>query len=95
VYCKVSALYGRVKAQPAPKDLAFYKPILDLSVEAFGEDRLVFGSDWPVSEATADYAAVLDLVKGYFTDKGQAVCGKVFRQNAAKVYGIPEPKDNK
>ena len=92
VYCKVSALYGRVKTQPAPKDLAFYKPILDLAVEAFGEDRLVFGSDWPVSEATADYAAVIDLVKGYFAEKGLAVSNKVFCQNATKFYGIPEPK---
>ncbi len=92
VCCKVSALYGRVKKQPAPKELDFYKPVLDLAVEAFGEDRLVFGSDWPVSEATTDYAAVLDLVKGYFADKGQAVSNKVFCQNAAKFYGIAEPK---
>lgn len=92
VSCKVSALYGRVKRQPAPKELDFYKPILDLAVEAFGEDRIVFGSDWPVSETTADYAAVIDLVKGYFAAKGQGVSNKVFCRNAAKFYGIPEPK---
>ena len=92
VYCKVSALYGRVKKQPAPKSLDFYKPILDLAVEAFGEDRIVFGSDWPVSEATADYEAVLGLVKGYFAERGQAVPHKVFCRNAAKFYGIAEPK---
>jgi L-fuconolactonase len=95
VSCKVSALYGRVKPQPAPKDLAFYKPLLDLAVDAFGEDRLVFGSDWPVSEATAGYAAVVDLAKGYFADKGPAVADKVFRRNAAKFYGIPEPTPDK
>jgi L-fuconolactonase len=91
-FCKVSALYGRVQKQPAPKSLDFYKPILDLAGEAFGEDRIVFGSDWPVSEATADYTAVVDLVKRYFADKGQAVSNKVFCQNAAKFYGITEPK---
>ncbi|MCU0702621.1 MAG: sulfatase-like hydrolase/transferase [Fimbriiglobus sp.] len=93
VYCKVSALYGLVKKQPAPKSLDFYKPVLDLAVEAFGEDRLVFGSDWPVSEMTDDYASVLKLVKGYFAEKGEAVSNKVFHQNAVKFYGIPEPKD--
>ena len=90
-FCKVSALYGRVKKQPAPKGLAFYRPILDLAVEAFGEDRLLFGSDWPVSEATADYAAAVALVKGYFADKGPAVSKKVLCLNAVTFYGIPEP----
>ena len=45
VYCKVSALFGRVKKQPAPRDIAFYQPILDLTFECFGEDRLVYGSN--------------------------------------------------
>lgn len=92
VYCKVSALYGRVKQQPASKSLDLYKPILDLAMEAFGEDRIMFGSDWPVSEATADYAAVVNLAKEYFADKGQTVVNKVFCRNAAKFYGIAEPK---
>ncbi len=60
VFCKVSALYGRVEKQPAPQDIAFYAPVLDLVVDCFGEDRLVFGSDWPVTEATGDYASVLN-----------------------------------
>ncbi len=72
-----------MKVQPAPKDLGFYQPILDLAVEAFGEDRLVFGSDWPVSEATADYAAVIDLVKGFFAEKGPAVSYRVFCHRAS------------
>jgi len=92
VYCKVSALYGRVKQQPAPPGIEFYRPILDLAVEAFGEDRLVFGSDWPVSEATGDYAAVIGLVKGYFAEKGQAAANRVLWQNASNFYGIPAPK---
>jgi L-fuconolactonase len=90
VHCKVSALYGRVKAQPAPKDLAFYTPILDLAFDAFGEDRLVFGSDWPVSEQTADYAATVALVKAYVEAKGPAVAAKVLRTNAAAFYGLDE-----
>lgn len=92
VYVKVSALYGRVKQQPAPKTLDFYKPILDLAVETFGEDRILFGSDWPVSESTADYTAVVELVKEYFAEKGEVVSNKVFRENAVKFYGIPNPQ---
>lgn len=89
VHCKVSALYGRVRQQPAPKDLDFYRPVLDLAFECFGEDRLIFGSDWPVSEATGDYASVLALTRAYFGAKGPAVCEKLFHRNAVGFYAIP------
>jgi L-fuconolactonase len=89
VSCKVSALYGRVEQQPAPKDLEFYRPIMDLAFECFGEDRLIFGSDWPVTKATGDYASVLALTRGYFDGKGPGVGEKLFFRNAERVYAIP------
>jgi L-fuconolactonase len=92
VYCKVSALYGRVEKQPAPKELGFYQPILDLAFECFGEDRLVYGSDWPVTEATGDYASVLALTRSYFDQKGKDVSEKLFHRNAEKFYAIPVAK---
>lgn len=92
VYCKVSALYGRVAKQPAPKELSFYKPVLDLAFECFGEDRLIYGSDWPVTETTGDYASVLALTRSYFEPKGAEVCEKLFHRNAEKFYAIPPVK---
>lgn len=89
VYCKVSALYGRVQKQPAPKDLAFYRPILDLAFDCFGEERLIFGSDWPVSETTGDYASVIALTRSYFDAKGPEVSDKLFHRNAVRFYAIP------
>ena len=89
LYCKVSALYGRFATQPAPRELAVYRPILDLAFESFGEDRLVFGSDWPVSESTADYAALLALTREYVAPKGADVIKKLFHRNAVKFYAIP------
>ncbi len=88
VYCKVSALYGRVEVQPAPQEISYYKPILDLAFEAFGEDRLVFGSDWPVTEKTGDYASVLKLTRAYFDAKGAGVSKKLFSENAKRFYAI-------
>lgn len=90
VYCKVSALYGRVEKQPAPKDIAFYSPVIDLVFDCFGEDRLIFGSDWPVTETTGDYASVLKLTRAYFDAKGPAVSEKLFYKNAVKFYRVPE-----
>ncbi len=92
VRCKVSALFGRWEKQPAPQDLAAYTDVLDLAFERFGEDRLIFGSDWPVSEQTADYASVLRLTRTYFDRKGHAVSEKLFQQNAAAFYRPPTPK---
>jgi predicted TIM-barrel fold metal-dependent hydrolase len=92
VHCKVSALFGRWEKQPAPQDLAAYTEALDLAFECYGEDRLIFGSDWPVTEQTADYAAVLRLTRAYFDRKGRAVSEKLFHQNAAAFYRPPPPE---
>lgn len=88
VYCKVSALYGRVKKQPAPRDIKFYKEVLDLAWECYGEDRLVYGSDWPVTRTSGDYASVLTLTRAYFDGKGQVASAKLFHQNATRFYGL-------
>jgi len=90
VTCKISALYGRVKKQPAPRDIGFYKEVLDLAWECYGEDRLIYGSDWPVTRTSGDYASVLKLTRAYFDNKGQAVSAKLFYKNAARFYGVSE-----
>lgn len=90
VFCKVSALFGRVKSQPAPINLTFYKPILDLALECFGEDRIIFGSDWPVTRTTADYASVLKITRDYFEKKGPTVSLKLFASNAKKFYALED-----
>jgi L-fuconolactonase len=88
VYCKVSALFGRVKQQPAPTELRFYQPILDLAYESFGPDRLIYGSDWPVSNTTSDYTTVMKLTKSYFAPKGTKILRQVFSENAQSFYGV-------
>ena len=53
VFLKVSALVestGR-RDGTAPRDVEFYRPWLDIAWNAFGPDRLIYGSDWPVSSA--------------------------------------------
>jgi len=89
IYCKVSAMYGRFKEQPAPQDIESYKEILDLAYATFGEDRLIYSSDWPVTERTDDYTSVVELTKSYFVTKGKSVARKVFFENAKRFYKIP------
>lgn len=90
VFCKVSALYGRVEKQPAPQDIIYYTPVIDLVFECFGEDRLIYGSDWPVSETTGDYASVVKLTKAYFDRKGRDVSEKLFHKNAVRFYRVSD-----
>ena len=78
------------KPQPAPKKVSFYLPILELAYDVFGEDRLVYGSDWPVTETTGDYESVLKLTRSWAVTKGDSFELKLFYKNAVRFYGIPK-----
>jgi L-fuconolactonase len=86
VYCKVSGLVESAQISPAPDDVGYYTPTLDVLWEAFGEDRLVYGSNWPVSERFADYATVQRIVMEYFKTKGPEATEKYFWKNAKTAY---------
>jgi predicted TIM-barrel fold metal-dependent hydrolase len=88
VYCKVSALVEATRKtnRDAPTDPAFYAPVLDALWEAFGPDRLIYGSNWPVSERAASYADLFGIVHAYFAGKGQPVLKKFLRDNAIAAY---------
>ena len=88
VYCKVSGLVegtGRTDGT-APHDVQFYTPVLDAVWEAFGENRLIYGSNWPVSERFAALATVQKIVHDYFAAKGRTHLEKVFGGNAKVAY---------
>lgn len=90
VFMKVSGLVegtGRRGGQ-APSDSAIYQPILDALWHPFGEDRLIYGSNWPVSLLFAPYTTVLQIVKDYFATKGPRATAKYFRRNAVRVYQL-------
>jgi len=88
VYCKVSALVEMSQVQPAPTDPAFYVPTLDALWRAFGEDRLVYGSNWPVSDRAGEYGTVIGVVRDYFEAKGAAAAAKYWHGNAEVAYNL-------
>lgn len=85
VYVKVSGVL-RDEGNRVPKDTAFYKPRLDLLFDIFGEDRVVYGSDWPHSDRWGQYPEGLKVVREYFEAKGQAIAEKYFWRNSIKAY---------
>jgi L-fuconolactonase len=91
IYMKVSALMEQSVVQPAPANVDFYRPTLDALWESFGEDRLIYGSNWPVSDRAGDLTQVLNIVKTYFAEKGEVASEKYFWRNAQAVYKYKEP----
>ena len=86
VFAKVSGVL-RKSGGRVPTDVGFYRESLDRMWENFGEDRLVYGSNWPVSDLVAPYGAVIGLVKEYFAGKGVEAEEKYFWRNSVKAYG--------
>ena len=88
VFCKLSGMMDlRCTIRPAPTEVSHYAPALDLLWEAFGEDRMVFGSDWPVSDYSGrSYAEVLKLAQEYVRPKGESAMAKVFCENSRRAY---------
>ncbi len=76
VVCKLSGLEPQAR------------PVLDVLWEAFGEDRLLYGSNWPVTLLRTDFGTHQGWVLDYVAPRGQAALDKVFWRNAARVYRI-------
>ena len=97
VYCKVSALTEQSEQSnktfgSAPRDVKYYAPILDHCWNCFGEDRLIYGSNWPVCEKGGTYADQFNLVHEYFQAKGTIAYEKYFWKNAVAAYGLKNGK---
>jgi predicted TIM-barrel fold metal-dependent hydrolase len=86
VFAKVSNVVRRNDGRVI-EDAAFYRPHLDVLWQLFGARRLVFGSNWPVSERVAPYATVHRVVAEYFTAKGKATAENYFWKNSRAAYG--------
>mgnify|MGYP001442986009 CR=1 FL=1 len=86
VYCKVSGMVTEAAWRAWNK--RDFRPYLDIVFDAFGEDRLMFGSDWPVCLLGGDYAEVVQLVTDYLGDRGAETIEKVMGSNAARFYGV-------
>jgi len=88
VFCKVSGLFQQSRRQPSPTDLEFYKPVLDELWKVFGEDRLIYGSNWPVTMRGGSYASYKAVVFEFLEPKGRSAMEKVLAGNAYTFYGL-------
>lgn len=84
VFCKVSGMVTEADHQSwKPDD---FKRYLDVVFEAFGPERLMWGSDWPVCLLAASYEQVFNLVDDYAQQCSAAQREALFGGNAARFY---------
>ena len=87
VYIKLSEVV-RVYEGRVATGLHHYRAWLDELWDLFGEDRIMFGSDWPQSEGLEynSYPNVFGVARAYVTGKGPGAMEKVFWRNSRKPY---------
>jgi L-fuconolactonase len=86
VYCKLSGLFTEAKWKEWSAG-EFY-PYLDVVFEAFGIDRLMYGSDWPVMLLSGIYVQWKSLLEKYMENFDEEDRAKVFGETAFKFYNL-------
>ena len=85
VFVKLSAVIHRVNGQVST-ELGAYKDRLQQLVGRFGEDRILFGSDWPNSDGVAPLEKVVGVVREFFQMQPREVAEKYFWKNSLAAY---------
>jgi len=86
VFCKLSGMVTEARwGQWRPQD---FHPYLDVVVEAFGVERLMIGSDWPVCTLSGDYASTVAIVLDYVQRFPAEARDGILGGNGARFYGL-------
>jgi predicted TIM-barrel fold metal-dependent hydrolase len=85
IFTKLSEIDHRVNGQVV-SGLVAHRARLDLLMETFGEDRVLFGSDWPNSVGTATLGQIVELTRSYFATRTRAAAEKYFWKNSLLAY---------
>jgi L-fuconolactonase len=86
IYCKVSGMVTEADWKNW-KTTDFF-PYLDEVFEAFGTDRIMYGSDWPVCLVAASYDQQLDIIDSYLSKFSPHEKLLVMGENARRFYNL-------
>jgi L-fuconolactonase len=84
--CKVSGLV--TEANWATWKQGDFRPYLEVAFEAFGSQRLIYGSDWPVCLVAAAYAAQKGILENYLNQFSSSEQAGFWWKNAARFFGV-------
>lgn len=86
VWCKVSGMVTEAKWDAWRAE--DFRPYLDVVFAAFGVERLMFGTDWPVATLAGSYEQVHELAADYTRSLTAEARERFFGGNAAAFYGL-------
>lgn len=86
VSCKISGMVTETKDYKWNK--GDFISFIDVVVDAFGVDRLLYGSDWPVCLLAGEYQRILQIVENYFVGFSEEEKSMIMGGNAIKIYNI-------
>jgi len=93
VYIKLSEI-PKLKEEKLVTDPGEYRESLDKLWDMFGEDRVIFGSDWPNSDHVTDFDNTLTIVRQYMQGKSVEAQAKYFFHNSQAAYKWKPRRDN-
>ncbi len=86
VFCKLSGMVTEAKwKQWRPEDFHRY---LDIVLDAFGSDRVMIGSDWPVCSLSGDYSSAMRIVMDYIQPLSAEARENILGGNCARFYQL-------
>jgi L-fuconolactonase len=86
LFCKLSGLVTEADWQQwEPEQIV---PFLDVAFEAFGPDRLMVGSDWPVCLVASSYARWVEVLKTYLLRQTQECRDSLLGGNAQRFWRL-------
>ena len=87
ICCKLSGMVTEARWKQWKAD--DFRPYLDVVFEAFGPERLMIGSDWPVCTLSASYEAAMGVIFDSIAQLPAAAQGGILGSNCARFYGLP------
>lgn len=91
-FCKFSGMLTEVGAEWTIDDFLRHA---DFVFDSFGEDRVMFGSDWPVSRQRLEYGDVVGLTERIVASIGVTDTTAFWRGNAERFYDVHTPDNNR
>lgn len=88
VWCKVSGMVTEADWSNIPS--TDFNPVLDHVFETFSQDKLLYGSDWPVCKLAAEYSTVKGIVENYLEENAHFDAERILGNNCMDFYGITQ-----
>jgi L-fucono-1,5-lactonase len=86
VVAKLSGL--QVPGQPFTE--AALRPVLDVALDAFGADRLMYGGDWPMTVPEGGYLRHWKVVSGLLAELSASEQESIMWRTACRTYRLPD-----